>query len=286
MKKNIFAIALAFALTLCGCANQTDLENDDESDEKDDEVKNEQEKDSDEKEEAEAESEDSQEGKSEEEETKTPKLSDYTDEELIEMAKPAVEALDSCICEVYCADSAWDTSYDVIYKADKKGEGDYSQSQMILIDSLGDWSVEYEDGVEKIYVDGKLLSDDYYGVGTTNAYPITNFKTFDELYENLYQYMTKEFFDSRYGKNSVEGDILEYEGELYLLRGARGYGGYGYYSDGMEILYKGDNVLLMKVMSYDFSEEDEQIIVFVLSEDGKLLIDDTVFVNYYEKTLH
>ncbi len=319
MKKNIFAIALAFALTLGGCANQTDSGKDDESDEKDDTAKTEQEKDSDEEEtEAENEIEDSQEGKSEteeepkaeepevteqpetseepeakeepevkepeiieepeekepevKEEPKAPQLSDYTDEELIEMAKLAVEALDSCKDEVYGAQCDSEKKYEVIIRNDVTS----GVSEFIMLAPSD--SIKFEN--THLYIDGEVYPDDYTPIASATL--ITNFKTIEDVCNYNYQYMTESYFDNNF-KDEIGGapysfdSIALHEGNLYLMRRGKSYGVDGYSSEGIEVLQREGNTVTMKIIATSmFSEnpEYECKAEFVFSEDGRLRINN------------
>ena len=127
----------------------------------------------------------------------------FSEEKFLEDITPNVDCLDSCVQEMFCAEVDFDDDgYVAAY-----------ESKSAYADGLGDIAVLFKPGEESKYR-GYFIDPCY-----TSYYPVKNFKTNSEVVDYLKKYLSKDVINKWFSNN-----FLEYEGQLYLARGARGYG--------------------------------------------------------------
>lgn len=131
-----------------------------------------------------------------------PKAEAFSEEKFLEDITPNVDCLDSCVQEMFCADVDWDDEYLAAYK-----------SESVYDNGSGEVALLFKPDEESKY--GDYFIDPCY----TCYYPVKNFKTNSEVVDYLKKFLSKNVIDKWFSNN-----FLEYEGQLYLARGARGYG--------------------------------------------------------------
>ncbi|NCC16389.1 MAG: hypothetical protein EOM28_08575 [Clostridia bacterium] len=127
----------------------------------------------------------------------------FSEEKFLEDIAPNVVCLNSCVQEMFCAGVNFDDdSYLAAY-----------ESKSAYADGLGDIALLFKPGEESQYMD--------YFIDPICAsyYPVKSFKTNTEVRDNLKKYLADAVIDKWFSN-----DFLEYEGQLYLRRGSRGYG--------------------------------------------------------------
>jgi len=132
----------------------------------------------------------------------TSKAEAFSEEKFLEDITPNVIYLNSCVQEMFCAEVNFEDSYLSAY-----------ESKSAYADGLGDIALLFKPGEEGKY-------PDYFIDPTCSSYyPVTNFKTNSEVRDYLKKYLSEDVIDKWFSN-----DFLEYEGQLYLVRGSRGYG--------------------------------------------------------------
>lgn len=131
------------------------------------------------------------------------KAAAFSEEKFLEDITPNVDCLNSCVQEMFCAEvDLDDDGYVAAY-----------ESKSAYADGLGDIALLFKPGKESKY--RNYFIDPCY----TSYYPVKNFKTNSEVVNYLKKFLSKDVIDKWFSNN-----FLEYEGQLYLARGARGYG--------------------------------------------------------------
>lgn len=126
----------------------------------------------------------------------------FREEQFLEEIMPNIMCLDSCIREEFCAEEDSEDFYFAVY-----------ESESAYAEGLGEVSLLYKPGEEGNYADYFIdPTDSFY-------YTVTNFKTNLEVRDYLKDYLFDEVIDKWFSN-----DFFEYEGDLYLVRGSRGYG--------------------------------------------------------------
>ncbi|WP_206459226.1 hypothetical protein [Anaerovorax sp. IOR16] len=130
------------------------------------------------------------------------KVKVFSEENFLEDIAPNVLYLDSCVQEMFCAEVDFDDSYLAAY-----------ESKSAYADGMGEIALLFKPGEESKY-------DDFFIDPTYSSYDtVTNFKTNSEVRDYLKKYLSDDVIDKWF-----LNDFLEYEGQLYLVRGSRGYG--------------------------------------------------------------
>ena len=125
----------------------------------------------------------------------------FSEEKFLEDITPNVDCLDSCVREMFCAE-ADDDEYLAAY-----------ESEDAYADGSGDVAVLFKPGEESKY------GDYFIDPCLSSYYLVKNFKTNSEVRDYLKKYLSEDVIDKWFSN-----DFLEYKGQLYLRRGARGYG--------------------------------------------------------------
>lgn len=179
------------------------------------------------------------------------KQSAFNEEEFLNEIKPNVEVLNSCNEEMFGAEVDFNTSYLAAY-ADEAAYADGSGDIIALF--APEDEAEY---AKQYYIDPTYC----------DFYPVGNFKTNDDVKGYLSQYLSEELVDKYF-----QDDFLEYDGTLYLRRGARGYGAITVDLDSLKYLEERDakqyaSVDFLYFGDYDYTSELE----FVKNGDGWIL---------------
>lgn len=127
----------------------------------------------------------------------------FSEEKFLEDITPNVVCLNSCVQEIFGAEVDFnEDSYLAAY-----------ESESAYADGMGDIALLFKQGEESKYANYFIdpISSYYY--------PVKNFKTNTEVRDYLRKYLSDEVIDQWFSN-----DFLEYEGQLYLRRGSRGYG--------------------------------------------------------------
>ena len=126
----------------------------------------------------------------------------FDEEKFINEIKPNIECLQSCVQEIFGADISFDKrSYLSAYESEEAYDDGRGERVVLFLP-------EEEEKYAKDYYIDPTYSD---------FYVVNNFKTNDEVRENLRKYMSDEIID-----NYFRDDFFEYDGMLYLVRGAWG----------------------------------------------------------------
>ena len=131
-----------------------------------------------------------------------PKSDPFDAQTFLQDITPNVNCLDSCVQELFGAQADMDDAYLAAYESESAYAG-----------GTGKIAVLFKQEEESKY--GDYYIDPTY----TSYYPVTNFKTNAEVADYLKKYLSQSIIDQWFSN-----DFLEYEGKLYLVRGARGYG--------------------------------------------------------------
>lgn len=132
----------------------------------------------------------------------TPKAEPFDAQTFLKDITPNVGCLDACVQEVFGAQADMDTVYLAAYESESAYAG-----------GTGKIALLFQQGEEGKY------SNYYIDPAYTSYYPVTNFKTNAEVADYLKKYLSQDIIDKWFSN-----DFLEYDGTLYLVRGARGYG--------------------------------------------------------------
>jgi len=127
----------------------------------------------------------------------------FSQEKFLEAITPNVVCLNSCVQELFGAEVDFDKDS---YLAAYENESAYA-------DGKGDIALLYKRGEES------KCSDYFIDPTWSDYYPVKNFKTNTEVRDYLRKYLSDEVINKWFSN-----DFLEYEGQLYLRRGSRGYG--------------------------------------------------------------
>ena len=152
----------------------------------------------------------------------------------LEEIQPHVACLNDCEQELFLADVDFDTMYYAAYA-----------SEETYADGAGPVAMLYRDGEED------LAAGYFLDPTASSFYPVTNFKTNAEVRENLEQYLSDAVIDEVF-----HDDFLEYEGNLYLRRGSRGYGAVTIDLDSLAFLEEREGVYYATVDYLLFEEYD------------------------------
>lgn len=173
----------------------------------------------------------------------------------LEEIVPNILCLNSCELEMFDADVDFEDEYFCVYESEEA----------------------YDDGrgpVVKLYQEGEeaTVSEYFLDPVMSSYYPVRNFQTNEEVRAHLEEFLSPEIVAEKF-----HDDFLEYDGTLYLMRGARGYGaitcdtesvaflekqGDSYYAT-MDYLYFGDYDYTVKL---EFQKKDGKWILMRISE--------------------
>lgn len=179
------------------------------------------------------------------------KQSAFNEEEFLNEIKPNIECLKSCEEEMFGADVDFDTSYFSAFADEDSYDG--GSGERVLLFAPED---------EQKYAEQYYIDPTY-----SEFYPVSNFKTNDDVRAHLSQYLSEELVDKYF-----HDDFLEYEGTLYLRRGARGYGAITIDMESVKYLEERDgkqyaSIDFLYFNDYDYTAELE----FIKNGDGWIL---------------
>lgn len=177
----------------------------------------------------------------------------------LEEIRPTVECLNDCALEMFGAEVDFDTAYHAAYE--NEAAYDNGRGEVAILYLPGE-----EEKLSEYFIVDPTISD---------YYPVANFKTNEDVREYLRGYMSDELVEKNFPRNVRE--FLEYEGDLYLRRGSRGYGAVTCNLDSLRYLVgKGGKqyatVDFLLFNEYDYTE----ILEFTKTETGWLLTDEIV----------
>lgn len=130
------------------------------------------------------------------------KAEEFSEEKFLVDITPNVVCLDSCVQEMFGAEVNFDDGYLAAYES----KGAYA-------DGVGDVALLFKPGEESKY------TNYFIDPASVSYYLVKNFKTNSEVRDYLRKYLSDEVIDKWFSN-----DFLEYKGQLYLKRGAKGYG--------------------------------------------------------------
>lgn len=170
---------------------------------------------------------------------------------------PNIETLNSCILEVFGADTDFDLDYRAVYES----EAAYANGSGTPMHLYGIWE-SIEPSVLLKYFDDPTAS---------SYFPVKNFKTNADVRNNLRKYMSDEIIDEYF-----HDDFLEYNGTLFLKRGSRGYGAEELDMDSLKLVEEKDEMCLVSADVLFFGETDGSCIVeLTKTADGWIITSVT-----------
>lgn len=176
----------------------------------------------------------------------------FDEEKFVNEIKPNIECLQSCVQEIFGADISFDKrSYLSAYESEEAYD-----------DGRGDRVVLFLPEEEEKYAKDYYIDPTY-----SYFYVVNNFKTNDEVRENLRKYMSDEIIN-----NYFRDDFFEYEGELYLVRGARGYGAIDVDCESVKYIGEKDGKQYVSVDILYFGDYDYTETVEFSRIDGRWII--------------
>lgn len=153
----------------------------------------------------------------------------FSEETFMEEIQPVLHCLQSCDWELFGAE----VDNSTVYSAGMADNNGRLQPEIL-------------------YQKGTSLPRGYkQDPGYTDYYPVKNFKTNEEIRKCLSYYMTEEMLEQLF-----HDDFLEYEGQLYLCRGGRGYGSTVCQPETAEYLREEKGQHMIKVDYWSFGEYD------------------------------
>ena len=130
------------------------------------------------------------------------KLKEIQNNPFLEEIKKNIEVYCSCVLEMFCADVEWKEHYFAVYESEKAYDnGSGLPAVLYAFDSEMPKGNYFEDPTKCDY------------------YKVNNFKTNNDVRQYLKKYLSDSVIE-----NWFDNDFLEYNGNLYMRRGARGYG--------------------------------------------------------------
>lgn len=173
----------------------------------------------------------------------------------IEEITPNVEYLNSCLDEIFVTSPDFGTSYLAAYESEAAYDNG-SGTPAILFQRE-----DYEEIAKKYFIDPTL----------SDLYPVSGYTTNAEVRENLEKYMAKELVDEVF-----HDDFLEFDGKLYLVRGAKGYGAYSLDMNSLKYDKEMDGKQYATVDMLFFSEYDKTLnLEFEKQGDNWIMNTDT-----------
>lgn len=161
--------------------------------------------------------------------------------------------------ETFCMEADWDNYFIRLYDEKPYGEGfDSAQAPDAMETAFAFYGVS--GGADDKY-------KGYYIDAASEAYPAENFSSKTEVYEYLCQWVSPKIIE----KSSFDHHVMDFDGEVYLLRHSRGYG-MSYYGDA-EIIEQTDTKIIAEVkMCRIVNEEVGTAEIKFEKIDGKWII--------------
>ena len=172
----------------------------------------------------------------------------------IEEITPNVECLNSCEIELFGADVDFDDEYWAAYT-----------SEEAYADLLGEVAILYKPEQET------ELSGYYLDPAVVSYYPVKNFKSNAEVEAYLKQYLSDQVIADKFHQ-----DFLEYEGTLYLRRGAKGYGAVTCDIDSLSFVETKEDYYYVNMDYLLFDEYDSTVMLEFQKIDGAWILTDII----------
>lgn len=202
-------------------------------------------------------------------------FSKLSDEEIITLVTPFLQAFESCF-------------YDYEFCTEPVGE--YGKYKMFYDESWNLIKIEKVDGVitgdwreHKSYIDG--VEQEYYVDEINYVRPSSRFDSLDELNEYLSSCFAEKLYEHIIYQYETFELLKEYDGELYRAYYPKGYPRDQLYYDSTEVVIADDQKIVVSIDNYlDGNEKGsyQYTLAFELRMDeGKLKIHN---VDWYEKS--
>ncbi len=101
--------------------------------------------------------------------------------------------------------------------------------------------------------------------------PVLNFRSMQELTANASEYITDAYMQTI--QAGLEDNFFEYEGTLYLVRGARGYGSTSLDLDTVAVHEEKENAMQAELLT--FGEYDGEVVAEFTMDNGRWKINTT-----------
>lgn len=147
--------------------------------------------------------------------------------EVKETLLPIMAVLNECCDETFGAE--WDGGYN---RTVMIGESGYEETSRLY---KGQW-----DSIE-------LLEGEDYDYAFPTYYRVSNFQTLAQLKQHIAEYISEDLFGT---EDIMFGSLEDFEGQLYAVRGGRGYGGYRYDTETLEIVSFDENTCIATCKKY------------------------------------
>ncbi len=108
--------------------------------------------------------------------------------------------------------------------------------------------------------------------------PVYNFSSKEDIYEHFNLYFTQNYVSDMEWR--IEHNFLEFDGALYLARGAMGYGAFSINLDTVDYVNVQNNTLIIEMLF--FGEPDGYTVVKFVDENGALKIDSYNYLLMYD----
>lgn len=184
---------------------------------------------------------------------------DRNDDDLLALAMPYARVYEEVLDETYLCDPDWEHPFIAYYESEEPYVTDEMPAKLVPIQDLLD-----EDG---------LLPDTYDGLYidpvTAYYYPSQAFDTLEEMKAALAEYLAPE---ANVGEQYYEYVAVELFGELYIVRGGRGYGAERLEVDSGVIVDKTATGFAVAYDKYLFGEFDGAYVLHFADTDEGLRI--------------
>ncbi|MBM6829829.1 hypothetical protein H9X85_08845 [Anaerotignum lactatifermentans] len=168
----------------------------------------------------------------------------------LEEIAPNILCLDSCELEMFGADVDFEEEYFCVYESEQSYDNGWGP-------------------VAKLYQEGEeaTVSEYFPDPVMSSYYPVRNFQTNEEVRAHLEEFLSPEITEEKF-----HDDFLEYDGKLYLVRGARGYGAITCDKESVAFLEKqGDSYYATMDYLY-FGDYDYTVKLEFQKKDGKWML--------------
>lgn len=167
------------------------------------------------------------------------KLGSKQNNAFLNEVKPNIQVLSECVEEMFCADVDFSEEYAGVYQSEQQYDNGSGQPSIL-------YNIKEE-----------APKGDYFEDPTKSSYYIVrNFNTNEEVRQYLRNYMTDDIINKWF-----HNDFLEYNGNLYLHRGGRGYGAVVCHTHSGKFLQEKDDKYYITVDFLYFDDFDHKEIL-------------------------
>lgn len=129
-----------------------------------------------------------------------------------------------------------------------------------------------------IAMNAETPSDAYDDPTLADYYPIYNFSNKEDFYKYLKQFCSEYYLQNI--EQNINENIYEYDQQLYLIRGSRGYGAVTIDFDSLDFSTMKNNTLFVKTLLLKEQPYENMVVKFI-EEDGVLKINGAEVISNY-----